>query len=161
MTKEMILDLISQGKVIKNEFKECKNEVASDVYPTVCSFSNRLGGHIIMGVADNGQIIGVIPNAVKDMRKNFSNMLNNPQKISPTLYLSVEKAEIDGKIVLYVYVLRSSQVHICNKITYDRIGDADINISNNTTQISELYLRKQTISRRKRNQPQTILICRL
>ena len=53
MTKEMILDLILQGEVIKNEFKECKNEVASDVYPTVCSFSNRLGGHIIMGVADN------------------------------------------------------------------------------------------------------------
>lgn len=39
---------------------------------------------------------------------------------------------------------RSSQVHTCNKITYDRIGDADINISNNTTQMSELYMHKQT-----------------
>lgn len=91
-----------------------------------------------MGVADSGEIIGVNPNAVKDMRKNFSNMLNNPQKISPTLYPSAEEVDIDGKIVLYVYVPRSSQVHTCNKITYDRIGDADINISNNTTQMSEL-----------------------
>lgn len=97
-----------------------------------------------MGVTDNGEIIGVNPNTVKDMRKNFSNMLNNPQKISPTLYLSAEKVEIDSKIILYVYVPRSSQVHTCNKITYDRIGDADINISNNTTQMSELYMRKQT-----------------
>ena len=144
MTKELILDLIAQGEGVTIEFKECKNEVASEVYPTVCSFSNRFGGHILMGVADNGEIIGVNPNTVKDMRKNFSNMLNNPQKISPTLYLSAEEVEIDGKIILYVYVPRSSQVHTCNKITYDRIGDADINISNNTTQMSELYMRKQT-----------------
>lgn len=144
MTKEMILDLISQGEGVTIEFKECKNEIASEIYPTVCSFSNRFGGHIIMGVYDNGEIIGVNPSTVKDMRKNFSNMLNNPQKISPTLYLSAEEVEIDGKIILYVYVPRSSQVHTCNKITYDRIGDADINISNNTTQMSELYMRKQT-----------------
>ena len=97
-----------------------------------------------MGVSDSGEIIGINPNCVKDMRKNFSNMLNNPQKISPTLYLSAEEVDIDGKIILYVYVPRSSQVHTCNKITYDRIGDADVNISNNTTQMSELYLRKQT-----------------
>lgn len=140
----MILDLISQGEGVTIEFKECKNEVAAEVYPTVCSFSNRFGGHILMGVADNGEIIGVNPNCVKDMRKNFSNMLNNPQKISPTLYLSAEEIEIDGKIILYIYVPKISQVHTCNKITYDRIGDADINISNNTTQMSEIYMRKQT-----------------
>ncbi len=60
------------------------------------------------GVAVNGEIVGVNPNTVKDMRKHFSNMLNNPQKISPTLYLSAEEVEIDGKIILYVYVPRSS-----------------------------------------------------
>lgn len=41
MTKEMIPDLISQGEGVTIEFKECKNEVTSEVYPTVCSFSNR------------------------------------------------------------------------------------------------------------------------
>ena len=97
-----------------------------------------------MGVTDNGEIIGVNPNTVMDMRKNFSNMLNNVQKISPVLYLSAEEVEVDGKIILYVYVPKSSQVHTCNKITYDRIGDADINISNNTTQMSELYMQKQS-----------------
>ena len=144
MTKETILDLISQGEGVTIEFKECKNEVTSEVYPTVCSFSNRFGGHILMGVNDDGEIIGINPKCVKDMRKNFSNMLNNPQKIYPTLYLSAEEIEIDGKIILYVYVPKSSLVHTCNKITYDRIGDADINISSNTTQMSELYLRKQS-----------------
>lgn len=57
--------------------------------------------------------------------------------------MSADEFEIDGKIILYVYVLCSSQVHTCNKITYDRIEDADINISNNTNRMAELYLRKQ------------------
>ena len=60
------------------------------------------------------------------------------------MYLEAEEFEIEGNSVLYVYVPRSSQVHTCNKITYDRIGDADINISSNTTQMLQLYMRKQT-----------------
>jgi predicted HTH transcriptional regulator len=145
MTKEALLDLISQGEGVTIEFKECKNEVASEVYPTVCSFSNRFGGHIFMGVDDNGEIIGVNPKTIKDMRKNFSNMLNNPQKISPSLFLSAEEYEIDGKLILYVYVPKSSQVHTCSKIVYDRIEDADVDITKNTSQMAELYLRKQTL----------------
>lgn len=144
MTIQSILDLISQGESITIEFKECKNEIASEVYPAICAFSNRFGGHIFMGVNDDGEIIGVNQNCIKDMRKNFANMLNNPQKISPTLYLSAEEYEIEGKYILYVYVPRSSQVHTCNKITYDRIEDSDVGISKSTTQMSELYLRKQT-----------------
>ena len=144
MTNKALLDLIGQGEGVTIEFKECKNEVASEVYPTVCSFSNRFGGHIFMGVADNGEIIGVNPKTIKDMRKNFSNMLNNPQKISPSLFLSAEEYEIDGKLILYVYVPKSSQVHTCSKIVYDRIEDADVDITKNTSQMAELYLRKQT-----------------
>ena len=144
MTVQALLDLIAQGEGVTIEFKECRNEVASEVYPTVCSFSNRFGGHIFMGIDDNGQIVGVNPKTVKDMRKNFSNMLNNPQKISPTLFLSAEEYEIDGKMVLYVYVPKSSQVHSCNKIVYDRIEDADVDITKNTSQMAELYLRKQS-----------------
>lgn len=143
MITQLLLDLISQGEGVTIEFKECKNEIASEVYPTICSFSNRFGGHLFMGVNDNGEIIGVNPNCIKDMRKNFSNMLNNPQKISPTLFLSAEEYEIDNKIILYVYIPKSSQVHTCNKITYDRIEDADVDISKSTTQMSELYMRKQ------------------
>lgn len=144
MTHQLIQSLISQGEGVTIEFKECKSEIASEVYPTVCSFSNRFGGHILMGVRDDGEIIGVNPKCVKEMRKNFANVLNNPQKISPTLYLTIEEYEIDGKLVLYVYVPRSSQVHTCNKLTYDRVEDADIDISKSTTQLSEMYLRKQS-----------------
>lgn len=144
MTEQALLNFIAQGEGVTIEFKECKNEIASEVYPTVCSFSNRFGGHIFMGVDDNGKIVGVNPKTIKDRRKNFSNMLNNPQEISPTLFLSAEEYEIDGKRILYVYVPKSSQVHSCSRIVYDRIEDADVDITKNTSQMSELYLRKQT-----------------
>ena len=144
MTTENILELISQGEGVTIEFKTCKKEITSDVYPTVCSFSNRFGGHIFMGVKDSGEIVGINPSCIKDMRKNFANMLNNPEKITPTLFLSTEEYEIEGKTILYVYVPKSSQVHTCNRLTYDRIEDADIDISRSTTQMSELYMRKQT-----------------
>lgn len=90
MTTENILELISQGEGVTIEFKTCNNEITSDVYPTVCSFSNRFGGHIFMGVKDNGEIVGINSSCIKDMRKNFANMLNNPEKITPTLFLSTD-----------------------------------------------------------------------
>ena len=71
MTKEKIIELISQGEGVTIEFKECKNEITAEVYPTVCSFANRFGGHILMGVADDGEVLGVNPKCVKDMKKNL------------------------------------------------------------------------------------------
>ena len=144
MTVQKLLDIISQGEGVTVEFKECKNEVSSDAYPTVCSFSNRYGGHLFMGIDDNGNIKGVNPKCIKDMRKNFSSMLNNPQKFSPTLFLSVEEYVIDGKTILYVYIPKSSQVISCNKLVYDRVEDEDVDITRSSSQMEALYLRKQS-----------------
>lgn len=57
-----------------------------------------------MGAEDDGTPIGVKQNMVKDMKRNFVNQLNNPDKMSPTLYLSIEDFEYEGKILLWVYV---------------------------------------------------------
>ncbi len=56
---ENLLALIRQGEGLTVEFKKSTTEITSDVYDTVCSFSNREGGHIFLGVKDNGEIIGV------------------------------------------------------------------------------------------------------
>ena len=69
--------------------------------------------------------------------------MNNPQKISPTFYLSVEEVEIDGKAVLYIFVPESSQVHRCNGKIFDRNEDGDMDITDNTNLVSEVYIRKQ------------------
>ena len=57
-----------------------------------------------MGAEDDGASIGVKQNMVKDMKRNFVNQLNNPDKMSPTLYLSIEDFEYEGKDIIMVYV---------------------------------------------------------
>ena len=68
---------------------------------------------------DGGIPIGVNRNAVKDLKKNFVNQLNNPNKMSPTLYLSIEEFEYEGMLLLYTYVPPTSTVEKCSGRVYD------------------------------------------
>ena len=52
-----------------------------------------------MGVKDSGTPIGIKRSMLKDMKKNFVNQLNNPDRMSPTLYLSIEEFEYEGKLL--------------------------------------------------------------
>ena len=47
-------NLLSKDEKITVEYKNCQHGVQEDVYETVCSFSNRYGGYIIMGAEDTG-----------------------------------------------------------------------------------------------------------
>lgn len=142
MTTELMCQLLSKDEKITIEFKECQNGIFDDVYETVCSFSNRYGGYIIMGVRDGGIPIGLNQNIIKDMKKNFVNQLNNPDKMSPTLYLSIEEFEYDGMILLWVYVPPTSTVEKCANRIYDRNEDGDMDITDSPIQLQNMYNRK-------------------
>ena len=58
--------------------------------------------------------------------------MNNPQKISPTVYLPVDEIETGGKTILHVYIPESSQVHNTNRRIFDRNEDGDFDITDNT-----------------------------
>ncbi len=134
--------LLSKDEKITIEYKECQNGIYDDVYETVCSFSNRYGGYIIMGVKDSGIPIGLNRNMIKDMKKNFVNQLNNPDKMSPTLYLSIEEFEYDGMMLLWVYVPPTSTVEKCANRIYDRNEDGDMDITDSPIQLQNMYNRK-------------------
>lgn len=142
MTKEKLEELLANHEKVTIEYKESRTAIPSNVYETVSSFSNRYGGYIILGVDDNGTPVGINPNCLHDMKKNFVNQLNNPDKISPTLYLSVEEFEIDGKILLACFVPCSSTVVKCNGRIFDRNEDGDMDITDSPIQVENLYARK-------------------
>ena len=119
MTSDFMKELLSKDEKITVEYKTCQYGIQEDVYETVCSFSNRYGGYIIMGVEDDGTPIGINPNMVKNMKKNFVNQLNNPDKMSPTLYLSIEDIVYEGMTLLWVYVPPTSIVEKCANRIYD------------------------------------------
>ena len=142
MTTELMRDLLTNDEKITIEYKTCQRGIQEDVYETVCSFSNRYGGYIIMGVEDDGTPIGINRNMSKDMRKNFVNQLNNPDRMSPTLYLSIEEFEYEGKLLLWVYVPPTSTVEKCINRIYDRNEDGDMDITDSPIQLQNMYNRK-------------------
>ena len=144
MTPDRIKQLLAQGEGLTIEYKNCVNELSNSVFETVCSFSNRYGGHLILGVADDGSLVGVSKNAAPSMKKNFVNLLNNPQKISPSLFLNLDEIEVDGKLVLYTYIPTSAQVELCAGKIYDRIEDADVDVTKSTDLTAQLFMRKSS-----------------
>jgi ATP-dependent DNA helicase RecG len=139
---DKLRQLMRDGEGLAVEFKRCENELANNVFETVSAFSNRYGGYLLLGVEDNGGINGVNPAAVSSIKKNFANMLNNPQRFAPTLYLALEDAEIDGKVVLWCYVPPNSQVVMFGDRIYDRAVDGDIDITRNSMMVTHIHQRK-------------------
>ncbi|MDR1659259.1 MAG: putative DNA binding domain-containing protein [Desulfovibrio sp.] len=144
LSEHQIKALIAQGEGLSLEFKTCRAQLNRDVYETVCAFLNRHGGTLLLGVNDAGKITGIAPETVDQVRKDFVTAVNNPQKLSPPTYLSIDAATVDGESILVVYVPESSQVHRCNGRIYDRNEDGDFDITDSTSQVAHLYLRKQT-----------------
>ena len=143
MEVEELKELLKGREKRTLEYKRAWNEVPKNMFDTVCSFLNRDGGVIVLGVEDNGQIKkGVDPEAVHQMCKDISNQSNNPQKLSPTFLLQPETVDVDGKKVIVVFVPSSSQVHKSAGNIYDRSTDGDY-IQKTDAEISALYLRKR------------------
>jgi ATP-dependent DNA helicase RecG len=143
-TKE-IKKRIQIGETIETEFKKVRNEINKSVYQTVCAFLNRVGGYIFLGVDDAGKIIGVDPDVVPKMKKEFIDAINNPQKFTPPVYLTIEDIKINGKIIIVIYVPESSQVHRVNGRFFDRNENGDLDITNHTDNVTLLYIRKQSV----------------
>ena len=107
------------------EFKKSRTEITKDVYETVCAFSNRDGGHIFLGVRDNGEIIGIEDDKVDKVKREFVTSINNENKMYPPLYLTPVEYEFDRKHILYIRVPVSHDVRRCNGRIYDRNHESD------------------------------------
>lgn len=141
------------GETVGVEFKRCGNGIESDTYETVCSFLNRFGGDILMGVLDDGTVVGVPEKAVSDMIKNFVKVVSNPLMFSPTVYLVPEIIKYDDThTIIHVHISPSAEVHSYKKVIYDRVDDADVKVTA-TGAIAQMYIRKQGIFTEKKIYP--------
>lgn len=137
-------EILNIGETIAVEFKRCGNGIEHDVYETICSFLNRFGGDIFLGVEDDGTVSGVPEKSASDMVKNFISCVSNPLLFSPTVYLTPRIIQYEGKTVIHIHVLPSAEVHSYKKVIYDRVDDADVKVTA-TSQIAQMYIRKQEI----------------
>ncbi|MBR8821918.1 hypothetical protein IX293_000148 [Fusobacterium necrophorum] len=126
-----IKSLIAKGEKINVEFKKSQKEVSKSVYESVCAFNNRVGGHILLGVTDDKEIVGIEEKYADKIIQDFLTAINNPELIYPTLYVIPEKVEIDGKILIYIFVPEVREVCQYRKAFWDRSYEGDINITKN------------------------------
>lgn len=123
--KELKLHLES-GEGLMTEFKRCGGVLSDDTYQTICSFANRQGGNIFLGVNDDGTISGVPKNAVKDIQRSIVNMVSNPKVFNVAPVLETEVIQIEDSFVIRVWIPVGPAVYSYKGVTYDRIADADV-----------------------------------
>ena len=144
MTDEKLNELIRQGEGIEVEFKTSQFELSKGAFETICAFLNRKGGHLLLGVSDQGTVEGVMESSVHNIVNNIVTNANNAQKLNPPFYLSPQVVDYKSKKVIYLYVPESSQVHSTIGKIFDRNEDGDLDITKHNDQVTQLYLRKQS-----------------
>ncbi len=90
MNQKSLLQLIQQGENEKIEFKSAFND---EVIETLVAFANTSGGKVLIGVADNSDIKGIIIN-----KETIQNRVNEVKsKTSPVLVPDVEVVKSGSK----------------------------------------------------------------
>lgn len=108
----------------------------------ICSFANRQGGSIFLGVQDDRTVSGVPRQAELSIQRNIINVVSNPNAFNLTPSLEFETIEYEGKMVLRIWVPMGPAVYRYKGDVYDRMADVDIKITSDD-QVAGLYMRKR------------------
>lgn len=135
---------VRAGEGMNLEFKRCGGKVERDVYETICSFANRQGGSILLGVLDDGTVSGVGPKAVASIERNIVNVANDPSMFNVAPALEFERLEGDGgKTVIRVWVPMGPALYSFKGTIYDRAADVDVKVKTEA-QHAAMIIRKQS-----------------
>ncbi|SFC13083.1 Putative DNA-binding domain-containing protein [Spirosoma endophyticum] len=104
MTRDQLEELIAQKENIRLEFKRHLSS-SHRIARTLAAFANTLGGIILIGVNDDGKIVGV-PSEFREVSKIED---ATDRLVEPALTISYETLTPDGRMVLVVSVLESNE----------------------------------------------------
>ena len=102
MESEELRQLIKHGETSFVQFKEMFSTSAK-IADEMIAFANSRGGCILFGIKDKtGEIAGLTFEQVQEISREVGNIAND--QVRPTIYITTEVVEIDGKMVLAVHV---------------------------------------------------------
>jgi predicted HTH transcriptional regulator len=93
-----LLKRIGEGEHLKQDFKYCIND-SRKIAKTLVAFANTAGGRLLIGVKDNGKIVGVSSDEEYYMVESAAKLYSNPP-----VDFYVNQLRYEGKTVLDVYV---------------------------------------------------------
>lgn len=134
---------IQAGEGISVEFKRCGSQPGKDTFETICSFANRQGGSVLLGVRDDGTVEGVPEASVLSIERNISNVTSNPNLFNVSPLVEFERLrDADGRLVIRVWVPMGPSLYTFKGGVYDRVADADVRVKSDA-QIASMMARKQ------------------
>ncbi|GAB3544515.1 AlbA family DNA-binding domain-containing protein [Spirosoma fluminis] len=104
MTRNQLDELIEQGESNRLEFKR-QISSAHRIARTLAAFANTSGGTLLIGVTDDGKIVGV-PSEFREVRKIED---ATDSLIEPALSVSYETLSPDGRKVLIITIAESTE----------------------------------------------------
>ena len=96
---ETIQSLIDSGEGYNVEFKVRVPSIVRELTEEICAFANADGGYLLIGVDDNGQIIGT--GLENDKRSAIQGSIS---EISPALHCDMYAVNIEDKTVWVIDV---------------------------------------------------------
>lgn len=134
--------ILQNGEDISTEFKRCGKLPEHDTFETICSFANRQSGNILLGVLNDGTVVGIEEDRALEIQRNIVNRVNDPNAFNAPPLLEISPLHHNGLLIIRVWVPFDAIVHKYKGIAYDRIADSDVKAETDT-QLSALYIRKQ------------------
>jgi ATP-dependent DNA helicase RecG len=144
MSLDRVIQLLQVKKEgLRLEFKKASSALPSNLFDSICAMLNRDGGDILLGVDDDGTILGVSETVYHSLMVDISNLSNNPQKLNPPFILHPTFHVVDDKVIIHIQVPASSQIHETNGNVYDRSSDGDFK-AKQPHQIAALHNHKRS-----------------
>ena len=135
---------IQVGEGISVEFKRCGSQPGQDTFETVCSFANRQGGSILLGVRDDGAVEGVPEASALNIERNISNVTSNPDLFNVSPLVEFERLrDSEGRLVIRVWVPMGPSLYTFKGAVYDRVADADVRVKSDA-QVTSMMARKRS-----------------
>ena len=156
MDKTAIDRIRMRGEGTTIEFKRAWNGARDDTFESYCALLNRDGGELLLGIEDDGTVVGLPPNAVKDIVKNLVSTMNNANLLNPPFCALPEVVDYDGRTLIRIQVPRSGEVHRFRGVCFDRIDEADVKVTS-SDQLAQMYIRKRNIYTEQMFYPEVVL----
>lgn len=94
-------NFISEPESEYLEFKECSSgKLPNGIWRTICAFANSRGGRILLGVRDNGEILGLSPDVLDRLQKEINNTIDSGRAFNclPKVKTSCDNGYVEVQI---------------------------------------------------------------
>lgn len=110
----------------------------------ICSFANRQGGSLLLGVLDDGTAEGIPEERIAPIERNLVNVTCNPKPFNVAPAIECERIPCgDGRVVLRVWVPMGPSVYAYKGVVYDRRGDVGVRLTGEADRTA-MAVRKQS-----------------